>query len=142
MAREDCLAAVLWENERPGRVPASAAEEAPAHELLCEAERQLTAYFAGRQREFRLPVVFRGTEFQQKVWRALTTIPFGETRSYSWIAREVGSPAAVRAVGGAIGRNPLSILVPCHRVIGAMGQLTGFAGGLAAKRFLLEHETA
>ena len=134
------LAAVLWENDRPDRVPIGATVEATHHPLLCEAERQLAAYFAGALTLFDLPLDFRGTAFQQAVWAALLTIPFGQTRSYAKIARQIGRPDACRAVGAANGRNPISIIAPCHRVIGASGGLTGFAGGLAAKQFLLALE--
>jgi len=131
------LAAVLWENDDPKRVPLHPREESADHPVLREAEKQLADYFAGRLRSFDLPLEFHGTEFQKKVWAALTRIPFGETRTYAQIAVEVGSPAAVRAVGAANGRNPISIIAPCHRVIGSNGKLTGFAGGLEAKAYLL-----
>jgi len=106
------------------------------------AERQLAEYFSGRRKAFDLRLDFAGTEFQKKVWRALLTIPFGETRSYGEIAKQIGSPKAVRAVGAANGRNPISIVAPCHRVIGSTGKLTGFAGGLDTKAFLLDLERA
>jgi methylated-DNA-[protein]-cysteine S-methyltransferase len=102
--------------------------------------RQLREYFAGQRRHFDLPLAAQGTEFQRMVWRALTTIPYGEQRSYRDIAEAIERPRAVRAVGAANGRNPLPIVVPCHRVIGSDGSLTGFAGGLAAKIVLLELE--
>lgn len=101
---------------------------------------QLQEYFAGARSTFDLPFDMRGTAFQKQVWEQLLAIPYGETRSYGDIARRLGKPAANRAVGAANGRNPLSIVVPCHRVIGASGTLTGFAGGLDAKRVLLELE--
>ncbi|MFN0130419.1 MAG: methylated-DNA--[protein]-cysteine S-methyltransferase [Verrucomicrobiales bacterium] len=103
---------------------------------------QLNEYFAGRRREFDVPLAAAGTDFQQRVWAALATIPFGETRSYGDIARSLGQPGASRAVGLANGQNPISIIVPCHRVIGANGTLTGYGGGLERKRWLLEHEGA
>lgn len=106
-----------------------------------EAEQQLEAYFAGGLREFDLPLAPVGTEWQLKVWAALTTIPFGETASYGQLAEELGRPTASRAVGMANGRNPISIIVPCHRVIGANGSLTGYAGGLDRKEFLLGLES-
>jgi methylated-DNA-[protein]-cysteine S-methyltransferase len=109
--------------------------------VLLEAERQLNDYFAGKLRKFSLRFDFAGTEFQKEVWRALAAIPFGETRSYGDIARQIGRPKAVRAVGAANGRNPISIIVPCHRVIGSNGKLTGFAGGLETKAFLLKAES-
>ena len=108
--------------------------------LLVEAERQLTEYFAGRRRRFDLPLAPAGTTFQKEVWAALCGIPYGQTRSYKDIAAAVGRPAACRAVGMANNRNPLPIVIPCHRVIGASGALTGYAGGLDVKRRLLEIE--
>ncbi|GJE57793.1 methylated-DNA--[protein]-cysteine S-methyltransferase [Methylobacterium thuringiense] len=134
------LSAVLWEDDDPLRVRLGETREDAAHLVLAEAERQLSEYFAGRRRSFSLDLDFQGTPFQSRVWRALLTIPFGETRSYKQIAMQIGSPTAVRAVGAANGRNPISIIAPCHRVIGASGKLTGFAGGLAAKDFLLRLE--
>ncbi len=113
-----------------------------SHPLLARAGEQLSEYFAGRRQAFDLPLAARGTGFQQSVWRALTAIPYGVTRSYGEIAAEVGSPKASRAVGAANGRNPIAVIVPCHRVIGADGSLTGFGGGLDRKRWLLEHERA
>ena len=107
---------------------------------LAEAKRQLAAYFAGELRAFTLPLAPRGSEFQRKVWAALGEIPFGATSSYGALARRLGAPNHARAVGHANGRNPLSILVPCHRVVGASGALTGYAGGVDRKRWLLSHE--
>jgi methylated-DNA-[protein]-cysteine S-methyltransferase len=112
------------------------------HPILARAGEQLNEYFAGRRQSFDLPLAARGTGFQQSVWRALTDIPYGVTRSYREIAEAVGSPRAFRAVGAANGRNPIAVIVPCHRVIGADGSLTGFGGGLERKRWLLEHERA
>lgn len=103
---------------------------------------QVDEYFAGRRRSFDLPLHPAGSRFQQRVWAALTEIPYGETTTYGAIAAELGAPSASRAVGLANGQNPICIVVPCHRVIGANGSLTGYAGGLAAKRWLLEHEAA
>jgi methylated-DNA-[protein]-cysteine S-methyltransferase len=134
------LAAILWEPDRPNRVRLETVAEAPEHPHLLEAQRQLTDYFAGRRTTFDLPLDCRGTPFQQSVWQALRTIPFGETRSYTEIAAQIGRPRAVRAVGAANGRNPVAIVSPCHRVIGAGGALTGFAGGLEAKSYLLALE--
>lgn len=102
--------------------------------------RQLAEYFAGQRRTFDLPLAPTGTEFQRRVWQALSTIPYGEARSYAAIAKAIGRPTAMRAVGGANGRNPIPIIVPCHRVIGAKGALTGYGGGLERKRFLLALE--
>lgn len=140
VASGEGLAAILWENDRPGRVPLHDMQEDKNHPLLVEAARQLDDYFAGRRREFSLPLDFHGTAFQKKVWGALLTIPFGETRSYAQIAQQINSPKAVRAVGAANGKNPISIVAPCHRVIGANGDLTGFAGGIDAKTLLLSLE--
>jgi methylated-DNA-[protein]-cysteine S-methyltransferase len=134
------LAAVLWENDSPRRVRLNITGEDRHHPILVEAERQLGEYFAGRRTTFSVALDFAGTEFQIRVWRALIGIPFGETRSYGDIARQLGNPKAVRAVGAANGRNPISIIAPCHRVIGASGELTGFAGGLEAKAYLLDLE--
>ena len=103
---------------------------------------QLEEYFAGQRRDFDVPLALRGTDFQLRVWRELGRIPFGETVSYAQLATRLGSPRAVRAVGLANGRNPVSLVVPCHRVIGSDGALTGYAGGLAVKRWLLDHEAA
>ncbi len=110
------------------------------HPQLAEAARQLRAYFAGELREFRLALDLRGSDFQKRVWRELSAIPYGETRSYGEIAAAIGAPRAVRAVGAANGANPVPIVVPCHRVIGAGGKLTGYGGGLPLKRRLLELE--
>ncbi|MBT2295253.1 methylated-DNA--[protein]-cysteine S-methyltransferase [Pseudomonas fluorescens] len=140
VARDTKLAAILWENERLNRVRLGPLEEDSQHPILKETERQLMEYFAGQRRHFDLELDFAGTDFQVRVWQALLTIPFGETRSYRDIAIQVGQPTAVRAVGAANGRNPISIIAPCHRVIGTSGSLTGFAGGLAAKQFLLSLE--
>ncbi|MET0310039.1 MAG: methylated-DNA--[protein]-cysteine S-methyltransferase [Sphingomonas sp.] len=131
------LSAILWENDDPARVRLGPQVEDPAHPILVEAERQLRAYFAGTLKAFTVPLDFHGTEFQKSVWAALLAIPYGETRSYAEIARAVGRPTAFRAVGAANGRNPISIIAPCHRVIGTNGALTGFAGGLKAKELLL-----
>lgn len=140
VASDRGVVAILWEDDSPSRVKLSTTQHDDDHPILCETERQLRAYFAGELQHFTLPMDARGTEFQQKVWHALTTIPFGETRSYGQIATQIGHPKAVRAVGAANGRNPLSIIAPCHRVIGSNGKLTGFAGGLAVKAFLLALE--
>jgi len=140
IASDEGLTAILWENDDPDRVRLGPQTEKPDHPVLIEAERQLSAYFAGERRSFDLPLDFKGTDFQKSVWRVLLTIPFGETRSYAAIARQIGRPSATRAVGAANGRNPISIVAPCHRVIGSNGALTGFAGGLATKQRLLELE--
>lgn len=108
--------------------------------VLQEAARQLQDYFAGGLREFQLPLAPVGTAFQQRVWRELLNVKYGETRSYGDIARSIGAAAAVRAVGAANGRNPIPIVIPCHRIIGTSGKLTGFGGGLPLKKFLLDLE--
>jgi methylated-DNA-[protein]-cysteine S-methyltransferase len=140
VASDKGLAAVLWENDDPRRVRLGALKPGSDNRFLNEAEKQLKAYFAGRLKKFTVPLDFKGTDFQKSVWAALLTIPFGETRSYGEIARQIGRPEASRAVGAANGRNPISIITPCHRVLGSNGRLTGFAGGLEAKDHLLRHE--
>lgn len=137
---DDGLAAILWDKDRPNRVPLLIVAEDENHPVLLEAERQLREYFAGERQAFDLPLDFSGTEFQRKVWQALLAIPFGETRTYSQIAAEIGAAKAIRAVGAANGRNPISIIAPCHRVIGSAGDLRGFAGGLERKVYLLQLE--
>jgi methylated-DNA-[protein]-cysteine S-methyltransferase len=141
VASDKGLAAVLWGEEDQRRVRFSPLVEDTDNPFLIETERQLGAYFAGRLRTFTVPLDFKGTAFQKSVWEALLTIPFGETRSYAEIARQIGKPTALRAVGAANGRNPISIITPCHRVIGSSGGLTGFAGGLVAKQRLLGLES-
>jgi len=118
------------------RIPESTSGHQP-HPVLVQTERQLNEYFAGRRKEFSLPLDIRGTPFQKHVWEALLAIPFGETRSYGQLAKQLGNPRATRAVGAANGRNPIPIIVPCHRVIGSSGRLTGFGGGLETKALLL-----
>jgi methylated-DNA-[protein]-cysteine S-methyltransferase len=142
VASSKALVAVLWEQERPNRVKLDEMSLDPQHPILIEAERQLSEYFAGKRTQFDLPLRADGTEFQKKVWRALRKIPFGKTKSYLDLARAIGSPDASRAVGAANGKNPLSIVVPCHRVVGANGALTGFAGGVETKATLLALEAA
>ena len=140
VASDEGLAAILWENDREDRVRLGAMIEQPDHPVLAETARQLGEYFAGKRTRFDLPLDFRGTDFQKSVWAALLTIPAGETRSYAQIAAQIGRPSACRAVGAANGKNPISIIAPCHRVIGSDGSLTGFAGGLEGKKYLLELE--
>jgi methylated-DNA-[protein]-cysteine S-methyltransferase len=142
VATDDGLGGILWENDRPGRVQLDIEAEDEGHPVLVETARQLEEYFAGRRQQFSVTLDLIGTAFQRKVWGALLTIPFGETRSYGQIAKQIGSPSAVRAVGAANGRNPVAIIAPCHRVIGSTGKLTGFAGGLDAKAHLLALEGA
>jgi methylated-DNA-[protein]-cysteine S-methyltransferase len=140
VATDKGLAAILWENDSPKRVRLSPVSENQKHLVLEETEKQLNEYFDGKRKSFSVKLDPKGTDFQNQVWQALLTIPFGETRSYGQIAKQIGNARAVRAVGAASGRNPLSIVVPCHRVIGASGQLTGFAGGLDIKERLLSLE--
>jgi methylated-DNA-[protein]-cysteine S-methyltransferase len=140
VASSNALVAVLWERKRPNRVKLDNATLDPQHPVLLETEHQLTEYFSGKRIDFDLPLQPDGSEFQKKVWRALREIPFGQTRSYRDLAVAVGSSKAARAVGAANSKNPLSIVVPCHRVVGANGSLTGFAGGLETKAALLALE--
>lgn len=128
----DAEAALQRAGQEPSETPAAGAA----------LEEQLRAYFAGERRRFELLLAPRGTDFQQAVWRALMDIPFGQTRTYAEQARAMGRADAVRAVGRANGQNPIAIIIPCHRVIGADGSLTGYAGGLSIKRALLTHEGA
>jgi methylated-DNA-[protein]-cysteine S-methyltransferase len=136
------LRAVLWPDERDGRVPlGDVTGGGPGAEaVLVAAHEQLSEYFAGDRRQFDLPLDPAGTPFQQQAWRLLRTIPFGQTMSYGEQARLLGDVRKARAVGTANGRNPISIVVPCHRVVGSTGRLTGFAGGLDTKAWLLRHE--
>jgi methylated-DNA-[protein]-cysteine S-methyltransferase len=140
VASDRGLRAVLWEDD-DGRVPIRTdVVDAPDHPVLVAAVAQLAEYFAGTRTEFHVPLDPEGTEFQRAAWQVLRTIPYGETMSYGEQAGRLGDPNKARAVGAANGRNPISIIVPCHRVVGASGSLTGFAGGLAAKAWLLGHE--
>lgn len=132
------LQAIYWDVYKYAPQPKADWIEDSAEFSDCTA--QLDDYFAGRQKKFTVQFEATGTPFQKRVWKELSTIGFGETRTYQQIADAIGSPSAVRAVAGAIGRNPLSIVVPCHRVIGSNGKLTGFAGGIESKRALLELE--
>jgi methylated-DNA-[protein]-cysteine S-methyltransferase len=141
VASEKGLVAILWENDNPRRVRLGDPVEDDRQPILVETERQVKEYFEGKRQHFSIPLDMRGTPFQRSVWQALRAIPFGETKSYGRLAKELGRPSATRAVGAANGRNPISIVVPCHRVIGSSGKLTGFAGGLEAKAYLLEIES-
>ena len=140
VADDHALVAILWPDDPPARVRLGTMRDGADHPVLVAAARQMREYFAGTRTAFDLPLAPRGTDFQRAVWRALDAIPYGETRSYADIAQAIGRPAAVRAVGAANGRNPISIVTPCHRVIGRSGALTGFAGGLPAKQHLLALE--
>ncbi len=140
VATDRGLRAVLWPDD-DARVPLPATEADPAgDEVLDGAEEQLDEYFTGGRQIFDVPLDLRGTDFQVEVWRSLAEIPYGQTRSYSDQARRLGRPGASRAVGAAIGRNPVSIVLPCHRVVAADGSLHGYAGGLDAKARLIDHE--
>ena len=135
------LRAVLWERERPGRVVLTEVPNAHLSQaVLAATATQIEEYFAGRRQRFDVPLDLRGTAFQRAAWLALADIPFGQTASYQQQAARLGNPKAARAVGAANGRNPVSIILPCHRVVGSNGSLRGFAGGFDAKRFLLQHE--
>lgn len=131
---QGCITRVTW-----SKIPGEYVLEETEGILACK--NQLEEYFAGERRAFDLPLAPKGTAFQQKVWRALTEIPYGETRTYGEIAAAIGNPKAARAVGMANNKNPIGILIPCHRVIGADGKLVGYAGGMEKKAFLLELET-
>ncbi len=133
------LTHLLFEGERPAAPAGRGSEDLTPFEAVIA---QLDEYFAGARREFDVPLAPRGTPFQLAAWRALRAIPYGQTRTYAGQAASIGRPRAVRAIGAANGRNPLAIIVPCHRVIGAGGALTGYGGGLQTKRWLLEHEQA
>lgn len=134
------LVAVLWPQDDPRRVKLPVLTRDDNHPVLRKAETELNEYFASKRKRFTVALDFAGTDFQKRVWRALLEIPFGETRSYRDIAVKLGKPTATRAVGAANGRNPISIIAPCHRVVGANGALTGFAGGLETKARLLALE--
>ena len=140
-ATDEGVLAVTFASEPEGRhgVSEEVSEDA-THSLVAATIEQLKEYFGGERTGFDLPLSPRGTEFQQLAWDALCEIPFGETRSYGQQARAIDRPSAVRAIGAANGANPIAIIVPCHRVIGSDGKLTGYAGGLHIKKALLEHE--
>jgi methylated-DNA-[protein]-cysteine S-methyltransferase len=140
VANDAGLAAILWENDNPRRVRLTDLVENSEHHMLIRVEKELNEYFCGKRKTFTVPLDMRGTHFQKQVWEALLDIPYGETRTYGELANQLGNPNATRAVGAANGRNPVAIIVPCHRVIGFDGKLTGFAGGLDAKADLLKLE--
>jgi methylated-DNA-[protein]-cysteine S-methyltransferase len=129
---------VWFENQTS--LPNDLGRESPTHPILIKTKQQLEEYFSCQREGFDLPLEYCGTPFQQAVWQQLIQIPFGETRSYQEIAIAIGNPKAVRAVGAANGKNPISVIVPCHRVIGASGKLTGYAGGIDRKQKLLQIE--
>jgi len=145
-ASETALTGVLFPVRRNGSAPGAGWVEddgrGPAGALLARVRRQLAEYFEGTRTTFDLPLDGTGSTFERRVWDLLRTIPYGATTSYGALARRLGDPRATRAVGAANGKNPIPIIVPCHRVLGARGELTGFGGGLDRKRWLLEHEGA
>ena len=143
LAATDAGLAGAWFERQRHWPDTSGWQDDPGHPVLREAAAQLADYFAGRRQHFDLPLdLSHGTAFQQSVWQALLAIPAGRTTSYGAISAGIGNPAAVRAVGAAVGRNPISVIVPCHRVLGADGSLTGYAGGIARKSALLQLEGA
>jgi len=141
VASDKGVRAVLWPVEREGRVVFTQEPTAGDNDTLELARIQLVEYLTLGRKEFDLPLDLVGTDFQIDVWKRLAAIPYGETRTYGDLAAELDKPGAARAVGAATGRNPLSIIVPCHRLVGTNGKLTGFAGGLETKKWLLEHES-
>lgn len=140
IANDFSLKAVLWEADTKTKVRTLESVLKEDHPILVETERQLSEYFLGRIKQFNLPIEPVGTEFQKKVWGRLLEIPYGETKSYMELAKMIEQPKAVRAVGGANSKNPLAIIIPCHRVIGANGALTGFSGTVSTKQVLLSLE--
>ena len=141
IASDAGIRAVLWPIERDGRVTFDEKITDGTHPILEEAKAQLKAYIDGDRDDFDLQLDLVGTDFQRAVWEGQQQIPFGSTRSYGELASDLDRPGAARAVGAATGRNPVSIIVPCHRLVGSTGSLTGFAGGIDAKRWLLDHES-
>jgi len=142
IANNTALIAILWDGDNIERITTgNAINHNDNNPVLEETEKQLAAYFNGQLKEFSLNLHLNGTPFQQKVWQALRRIPYGEKRSYAQIASQIGNPKAVRAVGMANSKNPIPIIVPCHRVIGANGTLTGYTGGLDKKTALLDIES-
>jgi methylated-DNA-[protein]-cysteine S-methyltransferase len=135
------LRAILWPTERDGRISFDEDVEVGEHPVLDATIEQLGEYLAGDRHDFDVPLDLVGTEFQRDVWAGLTRIPYGSTQSYGELADELSKPGAARAVGAATGRNPISIIVPCHRLVGSSGKLTGFAGGIESKLWLLTHES-
>lgn len=140
VAHDLALVAILWEHEKPKRVKLDDMIEDKNHPIIKKTEKQLREYFSQQRTSFDIPFDLSGTDFQKTVWEALKDIPYGTTLSYAQLAKKINRPKAVRALGTAIGKNPLSIVIPCHRVIGTDGSLTGFAGGLHAKAILLNLE--
>lgn len=135
------LRAILWPEEREGRVTFDERIIDGEHPVLTETANQLASYLAGDRHDFDLLLDPVGTDFQREVWAGLQEIPYGETQTYGELADSLERPGAARAVGAATGRNPISIVIPCHRLVGSTGALTGFAGGIESKRWLLDHES-
>ncbi|UOZ04488.1 methylated-DNA--[protein]-cysteine S-methyltransferase [Amycolatopsis sp. WQ 127309] len=140
VAQGDALCGLYMVQQRHRPDELTFGEPGPGAEIFVRAETELKEYFAGQRHEFEVPLTFVGTPFQQRVWAALREIPYGSTTSYGELADRLGQPTASRAVGLANGKNPVSIIVPCHRVVGASGSLTGYGGGLERKRYLLDFE--
>jgi methylated-DNA-[protein]-cysteine S-methyltransferase len=140
IANEEGLAAVLFDKDRKPRHIPSPVAKAARHPILDKAEKQLHEYFSGKRKDFDVPLVPTGTAFQRKVWKSLQSISFGKTLSYGGLAQKIRQPKAARAVGMANNRNPLPIIIPCHRVIGSSGKMVGYGGGLKVKAYLLKHE--
>ncbi|ASK32311.1 cysteine methyltransferase [Chryseobacterium sp. T16E-39] len=134
------LVAIIWEGETYKRTKLPTPVREDLHPILVQTEKELKEYFEKKRKIFNIPLDFQGTEFQIKVWEALLDIPYGITKTYGELAKILGDVKAVRAVGGALNKNPISIIVPCHRVVGASGKLVGFAGGLENKSILLDLE--
>lgn len=140
VAEDDALSGVFMQQHRHLPPAETFGPAVPPDDVLAETARQLTEYFAGERHDFDLPLAQHGTEFQRRVWRGLLDIKYGQTWSYGQLAAHIGSPGSSRAVGLANGRNPISIVVPCHRVVGASGSLTGYGGGIERKAWLLNLE--
>ncbi len=140
VANDEGLVAILWNKEKENRVQLEAMNEMDTHPILIKTENQLREYFNNQRDVFDIPIQAHGTSFQQSVWQVVSEIPYGMTWTYKQVAEKIDNPMAVRAVGAAIGRNPISIIIPCHRVIATNGKLTGFAGGIDKKQILLHLE--
>lgn len=140
IASDKGLAAIIWEREDYIRTKLSDPLKKDDHPIIVQTEKELKEYFENSRTVFTVPLDFKGTDFQVKVWESLLKVPYGNTKTYGELAKILGDVKAVRAVGGALNKNPISIIVPCHRIIGASGKLTGFAGGLKNKSILLDLE--
>lgn len=140
-ATDTALTAITWPDENHNRIRLPAAVLHPDHPILIQTKQELDEYFSNKRKVFSIPILLHGTNFQKRVWQLLHQIPFSVTQTYKSVAENLGSPKAVRAVATAIGKNPISIIIPCHRIIGIKGNLCGFAGGLEAKQQLLYLES-